>query len=619
VTASELFAELNALDEHPRMEAKQARTFSLQLLETVCAFANEPGLGGGHLLLGVRRREGGEPRYEVVGVPDPDKLQADLASQCGSVFNRAVRCQMQTELLDGRPVVSVFVPEQAAGEKPIFFKSQGLPRGAFRRIGSTDQRCTEDDLLILYHGRAPHAYDETPLPETDVTADIDPAAIAEYRRARREANPDAEELRWSDLELLRALHCTVRHDGGQVLTIAGLVLFGTTQALRRLLPMARLDYIRVPGREWMAGTEPLQTVELRGPLLLLLPRALTTVLEELPKALSLPPGEFQRRDEPIIPVRVIREALVNAVMHRSYRIHGPIQVIRYQNRLEVRNPGHSLVALDRLGEPGSRTRNPSVAAVLHETRYAETKGSGVRVMRQMMRDANLSPPSFESDREADTFVATLLFHHFLGEQDLQWLSRFQEAGLQDDEARILIFVREKGSISNAECRSLTGLDTLTASGRLRRLRDLGLLQQRERGPATYYVGTPRLLGQERSPPALQAPLPPTQAALLPNLTTLPPKLQALLPEFPEVPAELWEAVARLGRRSSPAEVQAVISRLCGVRPFGAAELSRILGRAQDWIRKSYLYPMLRDGVLERTLPDPNDPRQTYRATVKRNA
>ena len=53
-------------------------------------------------------------------------------------------------------------------------------------------------------------------------------------------------------------------------------------------------------------------------------------------------------------------------MHRSYRIHGAIQIIRYANRLEIRNPGHSIKAEEQLGEPGSETRNPRIAAVLHE-------------------------------------------------------------------------------------------------------------------------------------------------------------------------------------------------------------------------------------------------------------
>jgi ATP-dependent DNA helicase RecG len=68
------------------------------LLETVCAFANEPGLGGGWLLLGVTREEQALfPSYQVEGVPQPDKLCADLATQCRDIFNVPVRIELSSE------------------------------------------------------------------------------------------------------------------------------------------------------------------------------------------------------------------------------------------------------------------------------------------------------------------------------------------------------------------------------------------------------------------------------------------------------------------------------------------------------------------------------------------
>ena len=58
--------------------------------------------------------------------------------------------------------------------------------------------------------------------------------------------------------------------------------------------------------------------------------------------------------------------------------HSPAQIIRYSNRIEILNPGYSLKDMASLGTPGSRLRNPVIAAVLHELNWAETKGSGSR-------------------------------------------------------------------------------------------------------------------------------------------------------------------------------------------------------------------------------------------------
>lgn len=154
-TAEDLLQELLSLDESHRIEAKRCSQIDRSVMETICAFANEPGLGGGFLLLGVAR----DPQdlfsnaYVVEGIADSDKLQSDLASQCSCVFNRPIRPRVSVENLNGRPVVVVYVAESPPTDKPIYLSNLGLPRGAFRRVGPTDQEGTEDDLIALYAPR----------------------------------------------------------------------------------------------------------------------------------------------------------------------------------------------------------------------------------------------------------------------------------------------------------------------------------------------------------------------------------------------------------------------------------------------------------------------------------
>lgn len=519
MTAIELLESLNLLDEQERIEAKRASEAGKSILETVCAFANEPGMGGGWLALGIVREELALfPAYEAEGITNPEKIASDIANQCRDVFNIPLRVDISTENVQGKNVIVVFVPEAQPQDKPIFFKAQGLPRAAFRRIGSTDQRCTEDDMAVFYQGRQQESFDAGIVADASLD-DLSPDAIADYRKSRAEANPDAEELRWSDAELLQALGSTRRDQRGEWKpTVAGLILFGKSSALRRCFSMTRVDYIRVPGRDWVPDPDHrFDTVELRDPLFRLIRRAQATILDDLPKSFGLSEGGLQRQDKPVIPLRVIREALVNALMHRSYRSHSPVQIIRYANRLEIRNPGFSLKSPEHLGEPGSHPRNPKIAAVLNETRFAETKGSGIRVMRESMEQAGLTPPLFDSDRGADQFVARYFFHHFLGEEDIAWLAQFRELHLSDEEAKALIVVREAGAIDNAAYRELNKVDALTASGALRRLRDAGLLAQKGRGSATYYVPTERLgLMDEAYLPSSQRYLP-TPKAYLPTL------------------------------------------------------------------------------------------------------
>jgi len=71
------------------------------------AFGNESGLGGGHLLLGVNWEvnDKGDTRYWAEGVPDPDKLQQNLATQCASMLNTVLRPEMAVERVDGKTLM----------------------------------------------------------------------------------------------------------------------------------------------------------------------------------------------------------------------------------------------------------------------------------------------------------------------------------------------------------------------------------------------------------------------------------------------------------------------------------------------------------------------------------
>lgn len=86
----------------------------------------------------------------------------------------------------------------------------------------------------------------------------------------------------------------------------------------------------------------------------------------------------------------------------------------------------------------------------------------------------------------------------MGAEDLAWLAKFKDLHLTIDEAKALVVVREAGALNNSTYRELTQVDTLSASQALRRLRDAGLLAQKGRGAATYYVPTDKLLEKSLS-------------------------------------------------------------------------------------------------------------------------
>ena len=672
-TAKELFAELNSFDENRRIEAKSASAVGKSMMETVCAFANEPGLCGGYLLLGAKRTgiaEDGRPIYEPENIENTDKIQSDFVAMCNSMFNVRIRPIINVEEYLGKTVIVVKIEELTESQKPAYFAKRGLPEGAFRRIGPSDEKCSEEDMYLFY--QSADTYDSCIVDDADLD-DIDENALNFYRKLRKEVNPDAEELTLNDVDLLRALGAIKKNkQGGYDLTYTGLLVFGKQMSLRRLVPSFRVDYIRISGNQWLADGDNRfeQTIDMRGPLILMVNKACCAVMDDLPKGFELKKDSMQASTPAILPNKVLREAIVNSYIHRSNRVNQPIQIIRYSNRIEIHNPGYSLKPQDDWGEPGSMLRNPRISEIFHDTNLAETKGTGIGAMRRLMKEAGLMPPTFESNHEANKFTARLLLHHFLSKENMEWLAQYAEFGLVNEQKLALVFVREVGAIDNATYRQLdSSITHARARLEIHKLCDLGFLEKKGQGRNTYYIRTSkvvslgerlrpqderllpqhgtlgeRLLPQhgtlgekilpqhgtlgEKIPPqhgTLGEKIPPQHGTLGKKI---PPQGEKIPPQhgtfeiesqpksrnelLRELPKGLQERVSKLGKWASREKVSQLLVDLCAFKPYSYEELALIIQRAAKPMKDKYIKPLRLANKLFYWIPEMiNHPLQKY--------
>ena len=612
-SAKELFEELNTQDESVQLEAKGAHELGRTVLESVCSFSNEPNLDGGYILIGAAKDEQSLfPTYIAEDIGDTDKIQSDLATQCNTSFNIPIRPLMKIEQVNGKNVLVVRIEEVATNMKPIYFANAGLPKGAYRRTGPTDHRCNEDDLRIFYSDN--EDYDKTVIKRTSLN-DIDEKAIEQYRNLRAKVNPTAEELTYNDNDLLLALGC-LDVETGKHLTLAGLLLFGSKASQRRELPMMRCDYIRVPGKVWVQDPdERFRTIDMRGPLISILFRLVDEINADLPKGFKLQEGDLQASTLGL-PIKALREVIVNALMHRNYREHTPIQLIRYDNRLEIRNPGYSLKNEEFLGEPGSTSRNPTIAAVFHETNLAETKGSGIRAVRRLLKQAQLAPPTFESDRLNNQFTTHLLLHHFLSETDLEWLKTYEHISLNDYQKQALILVRELGAITNPSYRQLSELDSQQASRDLRQLCEFGLLSKKGKKKGAYYIEGENFITE----PDVLNTEPKTLNTEPHALNTEPSELSTEAPMsklelLNLLPKNIIGSLGTLKTRETDKEkISSLIIAICTVQPFSLSELAIILNKGENYLSRDFIKPLI-GKKLDYLFPDVvNHPDQKYKAS-----
>ena len=160
--------------------------------------------------------------------------------------------------------------------------------------------------------------------------DIDPKHIERYRKLREKIKPNATELEYNDTELLLALDVATEKEGIIYPNVAGILLFGSDKALRRLMPSARVDYIRNAGTVWVEDVDKRfqYTNDLREAIITMIPKLEATVIDDLPKHFNLPPNSLTRADTPILPQAVVREAIVNMLMHRDYAVSLVMPVTR---------------------------------------------------------------------------------------------------------------------------------------------------------------------------------------------------------------------------------------------------------------------------------------------------
>lgn len=621
-TTQNIFEELIQLDEHQRIEAKRANEIGYSVMQTICAFANEPGLGGGWLLLGVSEPDNNHDSFWVSGVDNVDKLLGELQNNCRNQFEQPVTIECKHAKIDEKSVIGVFVHELDPTAKPCRFigkpdKHNKRKTGVWRRGANGDYECTDRELEPILMAKAGTRYEQITLPETSLD-DLDDSAIELYRKLRAQVRPSAEELQVDNLNLLQALHLVKKQKNGYVPNVAGLLLFGKPLSLRRLLPAVRVDYVRIAGTEWVENPEQRfqYSLDLREPLIRLIPKLENVILDEMPYHFRLDEGQLQRSDQPLLPQKVIRESIVNAVMHRDYSVHQPTIVARYRNRIEICNAGYSLKSLDELDYMKSVLRNPIVANVLYDLDFAETKGTGFRTMQRLLNQAGLTKPIFVSNRESNHFTATFLLHQLLNEDHLRWLQQFRSLNLSNDEAKALVLIKEMGAIDNAALRAITDLDTLQASQLLRKLgQQRGLIDKGGRGSASYYKPTMQLqsrMGDQNTNDHTS-----NTQELMPNTQELGTNTQELAPNTQQFPEQLQSALHSLTPKTRKPQLQHIILHLCALRAYSAEALAIILNRKLEALRVSHLSPMRKEGLIDYLYPKViNHPEQAYITTEK---
>ncbi|MFA6333119.1 MAG: ATP-binding protein, partial [Methanoregula sp.] len=195
----------------------------------------------------------------------------------------------------------------------------------------------------------------------------------------------------------------------------------------------------------------------------------------------------ERKEHWDYPLPALREALMNALVHRDYfKKNEQIMIKIYDDTIWFHNPGGlpKGLSIEQLKEkPQSIPRNPLIARIFYLAGYIERYGSGIQRILTSFADAGLPEPEFQTDTWG--LALTMKKDIFTGEY-------LAGMGLNERQVNAVIYVKIHGRITNREFIGLTAqkVTTKTASRDLKRLCDIGILKQiGTTGKGTFYQMT----------------------------------------------------------------------------------------------------------------------------------
>jgi ATP-dependent DNA helicase RecG len=342
------------------------------------------------------------------------------------------------------------------------------------REGRENRPITGHALRLLAGNRTVADYEAEDVAGAD-RSDFSAEIIEEYL-AKREARGLSK---IGSLEQLLFEIGATDHEGNP--TVAGILLFA--EKPHTFLPQSGVVFVK------FAGTDPRgadggigygRRDEIQGPLHHIVERTWNIIWEEMRVGARV--RDLQREEVPEYPRFAVREAIVNAVCHRDYRLKGRrIEIRMYNDRMEIISPGGlpGYMTLDNLVEEHF-SRNPRIVGGLYQWGYIEELGLGIDRMIEEMAEAGHPPPTF--DATPYSFTVTLRSERER-EASPKWAHSMNER-----QARALTYIRENGSITNRDYQQLCS--SVSAETLRRDLADLvgrGLLLKIGSKKGTHYI------------------------------------------------------------------------------------------------------------------------------------
>jgi len=402
MTTEELIEKLELIQklkcETSTLEIKSAEQgCPKHLYDTLSSFSNQDD--GGIIVFGVDESQ----NYKEVGVYDPQDIQKKINEQCLQM-EPIVRPLLTVVEKEGKFFVSAEIPGADITDRPVFYQGKGRVKGSFTRVGDSDEPMTEYEVYS-YEAYRKKYQDDIRVIDRVSFASLNQELLAKYVDLLKIGKPRLAAIADSEIYELMSIK------KNNAVTLSAVMNFSPYP--QAYFPQLCIIATVVPGMEMGAlgeqGERFIDNQRIEGNISEMLDGAIQFANRNMRTKTIVNPTTGKREDRTDYPITAIREAILNALVHRDYSIHTegmPIQIIMYEDRIEIKNPGgiYGRIRIDQLGKVQPDTRNPVIASELEVLKVTENRYSGIPTIRRAMQEYNLPQPVFLDEKGSFTVI-----------------------------------------------------------------------------------------------------------------------------------------------------------------------------------------------------------------------
>ena len=427
------------LYENENTEFKSALTGDIY--KEVIAFANN---GGGVIYIGV------DDNGNEIGVADVDETYTRLTNGIRDAISPDVTVFCKYSLNENN-VIKIEISEGA--RKPYYLKSKGIkPSGVYVRQGASSVPASEDQIRLMIKMSDGDSFEGIRSLNQELT-------FVSAKQAFEKYGVEFSENKY------RVLGITT--DSNDLYTNLGLLLSDQCKHSIKAAVFADED-----------NTSFLDSKEFTGSILRQLDDAYSYLM--LNNRNNAEFKGLERVEHYSYPQEALREALLNALVHRDYAFSGSIIININESQIEFISLGGLLPGLsaEDIQNGISQPRNPKLAEVFHRLRLIESYGTGIRRIFTLYRDCEKKP---------EIIVTPNTFKLILPNRNYYSIDKSEEKALNDQQRTILQYIEKNGAITEEIAQKLLGIKRTRAYVILKEMRDSSLIKVQGRGQNKKYT------------------------------------------------------------------------------------------------------------------------------------